>query len=149
MEIHHPSVIFAKPAPEPRPEPEPVPQQLPQQQELRHLPQQQQQPPPPPEPVFSSSHQDILATEQILNLGPAGVGGPLDTLTNPLLVPSCQDDFLNEQAVIDSILEEEQQQRSASLSTPPVSEVQNDFRSANFFIRSQSFDREQSDQMSW
>ena len=94
MEIHHPSVIFSQPAPDP----------------------QQQQ-----EHTASFSNQDLLSTEEMLNIVP---NNPVGSSVNPMEDHS---DFLNEEEVFEAILDGEQNEAAISPHTP-ATDVQNQYR---------------------
>ena len=112
MEIHHPSIIFAQPTPDT------------QQQQQQQSPEQQL---PQPESSFiESSHQDLLSTEEILNIVPTDTVGSAVDHVHPLPDHSSQDDFLNEEEVFESILDGEQQ-NDAIISSQPLPAVQNNF----------------------
>ena len=99
MEIHHPSVIFSQPTPDP----------------------QQQQ-----EHTASFSNQDLLSTEEMLNIVPTA-GNPVRSSVNPMEDQSVHEDFLNEEEVFEAILDGEQNEAALSPHTP-AAEVQNQYR---------------------
>lgn len=130
MEIHHPSVIFAKPAPEPQQEPQMEPAQL--QQEMGMLPNETT--------MENTSNQDLIAASSMFNgspedlgvgnpsmvdpsgLDPSSVFGSNESSSNPLMgftqndsanlanpLTDQTDDYLSEEAVFESILNGENQ----------------------------------------
>ncbi len=110
MEIHHPSVIFSKPAVDSQ-------QQLPEQQQQQLI----------EDTTFSdTSHQDLLATEEMLNIVPTANSGA--TSINPIRDNSASDDFLNEEDVFEAILDGEQSNHVAIAPQQSPSMMQNTFR---------------------
>jgi hypothetical protein len=94
MEIHHPSVIFSQPVVDS------------QQQQAQQQPEQHQQQLVEETGFTDSSHQDLLATEEMLNIVPTDNSG--STSANSLQDHSAGDDFLNEEDVFEAILDREQ-----------------------------------------
>ena len=123
MEIHHPSVIFSQPAVDTQQ------QQQPEQQQQQQLIE---------ETGFTeSSHQDLLATEEMLNIvstdnsrstsvNPLPDHNPMPD-HNPLPDHSAGDDFLYEEDVFEAILDGEQSNHVAITPQQSPAILQNTF----------------------
>ena len=84
------------------------------------------QPAPDPQHTVSYSNQDLLSTEEMLNIVPTA-DNPVGSSVNPMEDHS---DFLNEEEVFEAILDGEQNEAAISPHTPAAAaaDVQNQYR---------------------